>query len=154
LKPLLILYVLDALLLQQGAITWLVGWFPMVLGAVDLFRGRTRRGLSTLVAYALLDCAIFATIFANQALANSRADGIITAVEQYRSHQGPYPERLEELVPLYLPSVPLARYALPPFNRFHYHRYDYDNASLSYDVLPPFGRLVYNFSTKTWRLID
>ena len=85
-------------------------------------------------------------------LGRERAAGLIAAVERYRADNGAYPERLENLIPAYIPAIPDAR-MLPSAPRFFYVRQD-QGASLMYVVAPPFMRAVYNFETREWREMD
>jgi hypothetical protein len=155
-----VLYGIDAFVLAQGAFAGVVMLVMVVLGAIQVVRGligdrsRIRFGLSTIAIYVMMMASVVATIQANNALARRRADRLVTALEQYRSTTGDYPAHLMDLVPEYLPSVPVAKYTLM-FNRFSYepdlarHR-----GFLMYMVIPPFGRRTYWLNTGTWGYLD
>jgi hypothetical protein len=59
---------------------------------------------------------------------------------------------LEELVPEFIPNVPLAKYNFG-FNQFVYSRNE-DDATLYYFAVPPFGRPVYDFASREWKYLD
>lgn len=85
--------------------------------------------------------------------ARERAKDVIAALDRYKAAHGAFPQRLEELVPTYLPEVPRAR-LLPAASRFYYGRMPDGGATLMYVVLPPFGRSVYDFDTRKWHELD
>ncbi|MDD5285972.1 MAG: hypothetical protein PHD54_08940 [Desulfuromonadaceae bacterium] len=98
----------------------------------------------------ILTLAIVAGNAAMQSkIANANAERIIVACEQFRSATGKYPDRLDELVPKYLTSIPQARYALM-FSDFRYRNPD-GNHQLMWDERPPFGRRIYDFEQRKWR---
>lgn len=144
-------YVTDGLLFGQGLLTFVATLVMLILGLIDVrpASARRRSGVMTLCAYGALPIAVFATIHANNALARRRAEVVIEALQRYRSDHGVYPRRLEALVPRYLPSVPLAKYALVDAS-YHYHSADGETGSLWYVVVPPFGRAVYFLREKRW----
>jgi hypothetical protein len=76
---------------------------------------------------------------------------LIEACERYREANGAYPERLADLAPLYLSSVPRAKYCCS-YSEFRY--YGSPSPILSWYQIPPFGRRVYNFETGKWRYLD
>jgi hypothetical protein len=85
-------------------------------------------------------------------IAMGNAARVIEACEQYREVNGAYPERLSELVPRFLSSVPKAKYC------FMWSEFGYYSGSPGHLLLwcefPPFGRRVYNFETGKWRYLD
>lgn len=68
-------------------------------------------------------------------IARTNAEEIVQASEQYRSKNGVYPKKLDDLVPVYLSSVPLAKYALA--GKFEYSS-NPGGHMLSWLVIPPF----------------
>jgi hypothetical protein len=106
-----------------------------------------RRGTFTIAAYAALDLAILGVAHVDRVHARHSADTIIAALEQYDADQGRYPQRLEELTPRYLTSIPSARHL--PRGEFHYHS-AVDEASLFYVTVEPVGHAFYNTRDKTW----
>jgi hypothetical protein len=96
--------------------------------------------------------AAIGTNLGNMALARARARHLVDVCERYKAEQGRYPDRLEDLVPRYLSSVPLAKLSLA-FNRFYYSHHE-GRHSLMYIVLPPFGRTFYDFEKKRWGSLD
>jgi hypothetical protein len=151
----LALYVVDALVLSQGVVAFVVGWVMVVFGAIDASRGRGRKGVITIVAYVVLDVAVFGTIRANNVLARHRAERIVVALDAYKGDHGRYPKRLDELVPAYLPSIPRAKYTLMPgFNRFYYMSQDGEDGFIEYTAFPPFGRPFYRLKSKKWDYLD
>jgi len=104
----------------------------------------------------LFVCAIIAIYFArylNSDLAESRANKLIIAVEKYKETEKAYPDKLEQLVPKYIPSIPSAKIGIMSNNSFGYTG-NTDSPFLYYYVLPPFGRRLYYFETKQWGFLD
>jgi hypothetical protein len=81
----------------------------------------------------------------NVKLAASRGSSIAEAVKRYRAATGNYPERLEQLVPSYLPAIPdcCIRSMMP---KFRYLRLpDRPHPTLFWVAVPPFGKGTYDF---------
>ena len=156
----LVLFVLDGFIFAQGAIMALAALVMIVLGLMHIAVGAGRNGRRVLhglrvIAVSLALCgAGFGTICINNLIARKRANRIVVALKSYKAKYGHYPQRLADLVPEYMPSVPLAKYTLV-FNEFQYH-YDVDTEGgfLLYVALPPFGRPVYWLQTQSWGYLD
>jgi hypothetical protein len=89
---------------------------------------------------------------ANNRLARSRAETLVSAVKAFHDKNQRYPKILEELVPDHVKQVPLAKYTFT-FNRFSYLTSD-QGTSLLYVSFPPFGRPTYSFTRNAWHYID
>jgi hypothetical protein len=83
--------------------------------------------------------------------AMGNAARLIQACEHYREANGTYPERLGDLVPRYLSSVPRAKWCCL-FGEFEY--YGSPLHMLVWCEVPPFGRRIYNFETSQWGYVD
>jgi hypothetical protein len=79
------------------------------------------------------------------------AERLIEACERYREANETYPERLGELVPRYLNSIPRAKYCCS-WGEFWY--FGAPRPLLLWYEIPPFGRKIYNFERGTWRYLD
>lgn len=84
------------------------------------------------------------------ATANSRR--VIDACEQFHTAHGKYPDRLPELVPLHLPSIPRAKYCVM-FGNFSYWKTK-ETPRLMWIVVPPFGKEIYNFEHRERKFLD
>jgi len=148
------LIIFDAVL--WGSYTWSGLVCPVWL-VVSLARSVvTRQCLRAAIVRALFPVAVLMLVLANSVLQDRIAENtsarVIAVCEEFRNATGDYPDRLDQLVPHYLPSIPRAKYCLS-FNDFLYYK------SPSYPIIswcqfPPFGRRVYNFSTHEWRYLD
>ena len=85
-------------------------------------------------------------------IAKSNAERIVVAVEQFRSTNGAYPNKLDELVPRYLEAVPRAKFCLV-FGEFMYLTSN-EQHTLIWVAIPPFGRPTYNFEQRKWGYLD
>jgi hypothetical protein len=85
-------------------------------------------------------------------IAMANAARVIQACERYRGATGAYPERLSDLVPRYLSSVPRAKYCCSR-GEFVYDVYPQLHTLFWFDS-PPFGTRVYNFETGRWHHIE
>jgi hypothetical protein len=153
----LVLLVVDALVMNQGIISFFVGaWLVFISLPATLVRARWKgmRGarLGRIALGLLAVILVFALNYANNRLARSRADTLVTAIEAFQKAENKYPAKLADLVPKYVAEIPIAKYTLL-FNQFSYHSSG-DLASLSYIALPPFGRPTYNFKNKRWGYLD
>lgn len=152
---------LDAFLFGQGVIAFVVfavGLLYLVPRALLALRGdralfklRLAKAGVTMAAGA---AAIAAIGYANR-VAEDRALAVISAVETFKAKRGRYPDRLNELVPAFLPAVPSAKpYGM--LGQFQYWSSQPPDVhhTLMYTALPPFGRRLYNFEEHRWSALD
>jgi hypothetical protein len=85
-------------------------------------------------------------------VAEANAQRVVAACEEYNTANGTFPKKLDELVPQYMNSVPLAKYCLGPPGRFAYH--NLGTPMLYWQVVPPYYRKIYNFETRSWSYLD
>ncbi len=153
----LIVAALDVFFFQQF---WLSGvlciagvlyYLPRAIGAYPdrtLLRLRLIKAVVTLATGA----AAIAAIVTFNLMAQDHARTVIAAAEAFKAKFGRYPDRLDELVPAFLPEVPNAKPAgMMP--RFLYYA-SADGHTLMYTVLPPFGRRLYTFEEQRWSALD
>jgi len=88
----------------------------------------------------------------NTHIGNRNADKIIHSVEKYKADKGDYPAKLGDLVPEYMPKIPVCAYRMVS-NQYRYS-YTETSHSLMYASLPPYGRRLYYFQNKEWTYID
>lgn len=93
----------------------------------------------------------FANYSAQRTIAMGNAERVIEACERYREANGAYPERLAELVPRYLNSIPRAKYCCS-WGEFWY--FGPPRPLLFWYEVPPFGRRIYNFERGAWSWLD
>jgi hypothetical protein len=131
-------------LLASGAL-----WAVVRGGAAPLVRSRVlRAGM-----YLLLGVATVAAMQFHSATARNHAAQVIDACRAYQARHGMLPDRLEELVPEFLPAVPRAKYTLQ-WGEFTYWTSEKKSHTLMYVALPPFGRRVYHFEEARWSQLD
>jgi hypothetical protein len=82
-------------------------------------------------------------------IAETRAEQIIKACDQYRAVKGMYPSKLDDLVPEFLGSVPRAKYCVVS-GEFYYSN-DGSAPRLWWYKITPFGKEVYGFDKRGWR---
>jgi hypothetical protein len=127
--------------------------FPSILTAYfsarrDLAMNRLKR----LGLYAAVVAVAMTINSLNNAYARRQADKTIAACEAFKAMHGQYPEKLEDLVPGFMPRVPRAK-IFSAWSEFHYRAYD-NRHSLMWVALPPFGRRYYSFEVKRWASLD
>lgn len=107
--------------------------------------------------YVVLGAATVGTMRFHAVTARSRAEQVIAACKAYKAQHGVFPDRLEDLVPGQLSTVPRARYV------FLWGNFTYWNWSsgpeqpqhvLMYVALPPFGRRLYHLEEGRWSTMD
>jgi hypothetical protein len=96
----------------------------------------------------LLVLGLLAFVPLNNMLAKQRAEDLKTACYQYKEQHGDFPERLQDMVPEFIPNVPLAKYT-PRYGEFSYHK-----GNLMWVSIPPFGRPYYDFYAERWGFLD
>jgi hypothetical protein len=87
-------------------------------------------------------------------VAEANGQRIVAACEDYHAANGRFPGKLDELVPKYMNSVPVAKYCLGPGSRFFYVAPDHGSAMLAWEIVAPHYRRVYNFETRCWFYLD
>jgi hypothetical protein len=85
-------------------------------------------------------------------VAETNAQRVVAACEEYHAANGRFPKDLDELVPQYMNSVPFAKYCLGPPGRFNY--YNSGRPMLVWQVVPPYYRKIYDFHTRSWSYLD
>lgn len=85
-------------------------------------------------------------------VAEANAQRVVAACEEYHAANGRFPEKLEELAPRYVKSVPVAKYCLGPSRVFYYS--NGGTPMLFWQVVPPHYRKIYNFETRSWSYLD
>jgi hypothetical protein len=147
----------DAFFFSQGVLAialclaGLLYYVPRAIGARPdpaLFRLRVIK--AAVVTFSGM--AAIAVIVTFNNIAESRAREVIAAAENFKSRFGRYPEKLDELVPLFMPEVPMAKPA-GMLRQFTYYHVEGEH-TLSYVVVPPFGRKLYNFERQRWSALD
>ncbi len=156
-----ILYVLDALVLNQGFITGATALLVILfllpkalLAAFKHERELVKTRALKLTIYTIMVLGVFVTNYLNDQLARHRADALISACRQYEAKYQHLPATLQQLVPEFIPTVPLAKYTLSSFsNRFRYTSCR-GKHSLHYADASPFGRPTYYFEEGRWGYMD
>jgi len=145
-----IVYVVDALIFGEYVIAGLVALVTLVPAVSGVVRGQGLAIAKALVGVGMAAC-VWGTVRANNTLARHRAHQIVAACDAFSRDQGRLPDSLAQLVPRYLPSVPLAKYTLLS-NRFFY--FAGERHSLMWVETPPFGRPTYSFEERRWGYLD
>ena len=118
-------------------------------GAASLARSRALRAC----LYLALGLAAFGAARFHVATATTHAARVIAACRAFEVRHGMLPDRLEDLVPEFLPNVPRAKYTLA-WGGFTYSMAAKTQHTLMYVTLPPFGRRVYHFEEERWSQLD
>jgi hypothetical protein len=84
--------------------------------------------------------------------ARVNADRVIAACRSYESAHGRLPDRLQDLVPAFLPAVPRAKHT-GMYGAFTYFS-SAESHTLMYVAFPPFGRRLYHFEERRWGVRD
>jgi len=147
----------DAFFFGQGVfamllcLAGLLYYVPRAIGARPdpaLFRLRVIK--AAVVTFS--GVAAIAVIVTFNNIAEDRAREVIAAAESFKARFGRYPEKLDELVPLFMAEVPMAKPA-GAMRAFDYRMLDGEH-TLMYTVVPPFGRKIYTFERQRWSALD
>lgn len=152
-----LLITFDAIILGQGGLALFVGTWVLLVALPLTFirkkyatvRSQRLRNISIYIVAVLL---VFAINAANNRLAQSRAESLVTAVKAFHAKHGTYPKSLKELVPEFVDRIPIAKYTLGQ-NQFQYQTSDRYTA-ISYVRVAPFGRSIYSFTEDKWGFRD
>jgi hypothetical protein len=152
------LFVNDAFILNQGILAifivllTLFVFLPRALWALRTSRALYLERLTKAGIYLLAAVAVFVANGFQNRMADRRAIELGRVCLAYHAKYQHYPQRLEELVPEFIPSVPVAKYTLGGF--FHYSRPTGGEPMLYYEAMPPFGRRFYHIETGDWGYLD
>ncbi len=154
------LFILDAFVLNQGFVAVcliLVTLFVFLPRALWVRRGDRHlyeRRLAKAGIYLMAAVAVFGSNALQNRMADRRAIKIGNACLAFRVKYQRYPHRLDELVPEFLPSVPVAKYTLGGDHFFYFSAPSGREPMLFYEALPPFGRRFYHMETGGWGYLD
>lgn len=154
------LFIFDAFFLNQGIVALLIiplTFFVFLPRALWALRTRRRLSLERLIKAGIYLLAAVAILVANalqNRMADRRAVELGKACLAYHAKYNHYPQRLNELVPEFIPSVPVAKYTLGGNSFFYSSRSDGSEPMLYYEALPPFGRRFYHMETGGWGFLD
>ena len=101
------------------------------------------------VAMALL---VFVANALNNLHARKKGDILVAACLQYKDKHQKFPDKLDDLVPEFIPDVPRAKFVIG-FGQFRYWTYD-ERHWLEYTEEPPFGRQYYILEEGAWKFMD
>jgi hypothetical protein len=88
----------------------------------------------------------------NWSMGRNNADKVIHAVETFHARTGEYPQSLNDLVPGYLDKLP--RSAIRSFLTDYDYFVNGSSHTLFYVKIPPTGRSMYDFESKSWGFMD
>lgn len=136
-------FIADALVLGSGI-------FVILLLAVALLeiKSKSVHRLRIVCLYAGTAFAIAIVNYVNLHIAEVRSGEIISACENYKVTVGKYPQDISELVPRYVPKIPLAKYTFYG-SQFIYIGAD-NRHSLAYSAAG-LGKRTYSFELHRWR---
>lgn len=153
----LVLFLIAAVVMDSLSFALLSFLVAVIWAATRKGAGYTRKvRLVVIGIYTLMLVMAFGMKSVNDRMSHSNAETIIAACEKYRGKTGEYPAWLSDLVPAYLPKIPVARYTLIS-SGFIYHRdrgLSTDNYRLIFVNEAPFARRVYDSAKKSWHEID
>jgi hypothetical protein len=154
-----LLFLVDLGFMGQGVFSMLVavvGVTVLMLGcAWSFIRGQRPRAASRAARaalYFLLGAATFGAMRFHAETARVNADRVIAACRSYESAHGRLPQRLQDLVPAFLPAVPRAKHT-GMYGEFMYLSSPASH-TLIYVAFPPFGRRLYHFEESRWGVLD
>lgn len=139
--------------LGMYAVIVLVVWLlPRILFAWRTPGLRDHRARVALVTVGFLALDIGAYWVLDE-IAQRRVVSVADALARYKARQGAYPQKLQGLVPEYLPEIPAAKSGWVMFGDVLY-LYKEGAPGLMYVSFPPFGRKVLDVATRKWEFVD
>jgi hypothetical protein len=154
------IFVFDAFFLNQGAVAIFVilltlfVFLPRALWGLRTSRALYLERLTRAGIYLLAAAAVFVANVLQNRMADHRAIELGNACLAYHAKYQHYPQRLQELVPEFLSSVPPAKYTLGGGSFFYSAALSGKEPMLYYEALPPFGRRFYHMETGGWGYLD
>ncbi|MFQ5779758.1 MAG: hypothetical protein ACE5HN_03095 [Nitrospiria bacterium] len=151
----IILYLVDAIILNQGGIAVITALFvifillPKILFAA-LKKDSALLAESTVKAaiYTVMVVAIITSVILDNKRARHRAEGLVDAARQYEATHGRLPDKLQDLVPEFIPEIPSAK------SGFMYSYFRYISSKGHHELIwvdfPPHDDAFYLFETDRW----
>jgi hypothetical protein len=133
-----------------GLLTWGALW-AAIRGTAPRVWARSRATRAAM--YLCLGITTVTVMRVHTATAETNAAQVIEACRAYQARHGRLPDRLQELVPEFLPAVPPAKYTFS-YGAFTYLTSGEQSHTLMYVTLPPFGRRLYHFEEARWSQLD
>jgi hypothetical protein len=150
-----LIFLFDLFWVGQGLISLFIAFFGIPILTVGAIWSALRKqgpwARSRLLRagmYLLFGAATVAAGRLHVWTATSRAQTLIVACQAYKQDHAAFPQRLDDLVPKYLPSIPRAKYTLM------WGEFTYRAPTLSYVAMPPVGRRLYNLEEGRWSSRD
>jgi hypothetical protein len=129
----------------------------LIAAIVCLFRKSRTSAFKVMASIGILFLGIVAVGITNHIrnnLTESRAVKLGEACIAYHAKYHRYPERLDDLVPEFISSVPSARIGIFGKDDFDYAPHEAHEPFLYYECLPPFGHCYYYVESRCWRFLD
>jgi len=129
----------------------------LIAAILCLFRTARPSALKAMQCMGLLFLGVVAvagTSHVRKNLAQRHAAKLGEACQAYRAKYHHYPERLDNLVPEFLASVPAARVGIFGEDGFEYSSHDGPEPFIYYNCLPPFGNCYYYVESRCWAFLD
>jgi hypothetical protein len=98
--------------------------------------------------------AVVGTLHIRKTLVERKAVKLGNACLAYHAKYDRYPERLDDLVPEYISSVPAANYGILGKDKFFYSAHDGPQPFIYYRCLPLFGNCYYYVECRCWDFLD
>ncbi|NDD30512.1 MAG: hypothetical protein EB084_19815 [Proteobacteria bacterium] len=156
LAPPLALFLFEAFVMQSplGFVSIIGALCGLGSVAIQVYQKTLPKNIAAIAAlvWLLVPVATFGFNAYNNQLAQTRAQQVIAACEDYRAANGRYPRSLSDLVPRYFPEVPRAKIG-GMYGSFMYITGE-KSTLLIWTVVPPFYRFVWNFEEKRWGHFD
>lgn len=154
----LLLVAFDGVAMGQGGLALLLATWVVVVRLPLLALAWKRKPLLKYRAkktaiYLIAVSAVLGWVAFNRDLGSRRAEDVVAAVHAYATTNGRYPASLNELVPGFLPALPLVKWTLG-WNRFEYRLTRSGNHWLTWTVVSPYGRRSYIFEEARWIYLD
>jgi hypothetical protein len=154
-------YVFDAWVLDLPITSMLLFLLSLPCFAIALivciFRKYRRTALNVMACtgvFVLGVAAVAGTLHLRDSAIRRRAAKIGDACLAYRAKYQRYPEKLDQLVPEYIPSVPPASYELFGNKKFSYAPHETTEPFIYYHCVPPFGVCYYYVESRSWSYLD
>lgn len=128
-------------------------WFLVSLLKNVVQRPGWRLALVRILLPALTFCFVRANDAVQRRGAETNAQRVVAACEAYHAANGRFPKKLDELVPQYMSSVPVAKHCLA-WGNFVYSNSGSGSPMLFWFVVPPHYRRIYDFDTRRWSHLD
>jgi len=121
-----VVFLIDSFLLGENVLAWIVAVIFVLLNILEAAKHtphdwpQVRHNLAKAAVYGLMVAGVYSVNKWNEGVTQDNLAQLVAANRNYLTKYMHYPEKLEELIPEFIPAIPPAKKNYSPWNAFSY----------------------------------